>query len=146
VSENGLDAVIEAYRQALRAYAKGDPEPVLAQWSMSDDATLANPYGPPCRGRASIEAASRQAVANFQEGGPFHFQEVNTQFDEISRVGSTDLGYVVQLEQHVGRVAGHEDPVTVALRVTMIFRPEDDGWRVVHRHADSLTPLAVGHR
>ena len=143
MSESDLDAAIEAHRQALRAYAKGDPEPVLTQWSMSDDATLANPYGPPCRGRVSIEAASRQAVASFQEGGPLHFQEVNTHFDEISRGGSADLGYVVQLERHVGRVAGREDPVTVALRVTMIFRPEDGGWRVVHRHADSLTPLAA---
>jgi ketosteroid isomerase-like protein len=65
--------------------------------------------------------------------------------DEVSRVRSTDLGYVVQLERHVARVSGREDPATVALRVTMIFRPEDDGWRIVHRYADSLTPLAVGH-
>jgi hypothetical protein len=27
-----LDAAIEAHREALRAYAKGDPEPVLTQW------------------------------------------------------------------------------------------------------------------
>ncbi len=140
MSDSDLDAAIEAHRQALRAYAKGDPEPVLKDWSMSDDATLANPYGPPCRGRASIEAATRQAVGNFQEGGPLHFEEVNTQFDEISRGGTADLGYVVQLEQHLGRVAGREDPVTVALRVTMIFRREGDGWRVVHRHADSVIP------
>ena len=143
MSESDLDAAIEAHRQALRAYAKGDPEPVLTQWSMSDDATLANPYGPPCRGHANVEAATRQAVANFQEGGPLHFQEVNTHFEEISRGGTADLGYVVQLERHVGRVAGHENPVTVVLRVTMIFRREDDEWRVVHRHADSGTPLEV---
>jgi len=141
VSDSDFDAAIEAHRQALRAYAKGDPEPVLTDWSMSDDATLANPYGSPCRGRASIEAASRQAVANFQEGGPLHFEEVNTQFEEISRGGTADLGYVVQLEQHVGRITGREKPVTVALRVTMIFRREGDRWRVVHRHADSVTPL-----
>jgi ketosteroid isomerase-like protein len=103
VFDSDLDAAIEAHRQALRAYAKGDPEPVLTDWSMSDDATLANPYGPPCRGRASIEAATRQAVGNFQEGGPFHFEEVNTQFDEMSRGGTANLGYVVQLEQHVGK-------------------------------------------
>jgi SnoaL-like domain len=37
------------------------------------------------------------------------------------------------------KVGGAEEMVRVALRVTTIFRREDDGWKVVHRHADPIT-------
>jgi ketosteroid isomerase-like protein len=36
-------------------------------------------------------------------------------------------------------VAGSENLAQIALRVTMIFRREDDTWKVVHRHADQIT-------
>jgi hypothetical protein len=62
-SEQRLDTIIEAYRDVLRAYVQGNPDPVLTLWSEAEDATLANSFGPHCRGRAAIESASRQAVA-----------------------------------------------------------------------------------
>jgi ketosteroid isomerase-like protein len=37
------------------------------------------------------------------------------------------------------KVGGAEELVPVSLRVTTIFRREDDGWRIVHRHADPIT-------
>jgi ketosteroid isomerase-like protein len=29
--------------------------------------------------------------------------------------------------------------VSFPLRVTMIFRPEENTWKIVHRHADTVT-------
>ncbi len=138
-SEQELDTIIEAYRNALRAYVKGDPDPVLTLWSEGEDATLANPFGPPCRGRAAIESASRQAVANFMEGGILQFHVVTSRFDEVVRYGTSDLGYVVQLERHEGTLVERKEPGVVELRVTMIFRRERNAWNVVHRHADPIT-------
>jgi ketosteroid isomerase-like protein len=45
----------------------------------------------------------------------------------------------VWLEQAEGKVGRREDIAPVTLRVTMIFRPEDGTWKVVHRHADPIT-------
>jgi ketosteroid isomerase-like protein len=48
-----------------------------------------------------------------------------------------NLGYVVQLEHLRFKVPGQETDTTRDYRVTMIFRREPAGWRIVHRHADS---------
>ena len=50
---------------------------------------------------------------------------------------SGDLGYVVQMEQIRFYVPGQAKESTRDYRVTMVFRRESDGWRIVHRQADS---------
>ncbi len=47
-----------------------------------------------------------------------------------------ELAYVVQMERLEAKVGGREDITPYALRVTMIPRPEEGTWKVVHRHAD----------
>ena len=59
--------------------------------------------------------------------------------EEVSRYSTANLGYVVQVERTQARLPGSEDMVLFALRVTMIFRPEGDAWKVAHRHADAIT-------
>ena len=64
-----LTEVVEAFRDALRLYVTGNPEPVISFFSNQDDVTLANPLEPPCRGPADVGEAARRAAANFAEGG-----------------------------------------------------------------------------
>jgi ketosteroid isomerase-like protein len=52
---------------------------------------------------------------------------------------TADLGYVVQLEHLEAKVGGREEITPYSLRSTMIFRPEEGVWKVVHRHADPIT-------
>ena len=131
MSQHDLNDAIEAYRQALPAFLHGDPEPVLALFSRRDDVTLANPFGPPHRGPADVEQAIRAAAANFKAG--------TVRFEEVSRYSTADLGYVVQLEPSQVQLADTNNTVPISLRVTMIFRREEDTWRVAHRHADPIT-------
>jgi len=47
------------------------------------------------------------------------------------------VGYVVQMEHLRFQVPGQAKETTRDYRVTMIFRRQADGWRIVHRQADS---------
>jgi ketosteroid isomerase-like protein len=131
VSLHDLNDAIETYRQALPAFLHGAPEPVLALFSRREDVTLANPLGPPHRGPADVEQAIRAAAASFEAG--------TVRFEEVSRFGTADLGYVVQLERSEVQLAETNNTVPISLRVTMVFRREEDIWRVAHRHADPIT-------
>lgn len=139
MAETELNDAIERYRDALRVYVKGDPEPVVSFFSEREDVTLANPLGPPRRGPTEVEAGIRDGASYFMEGGAMRFADVANQFEEVSRYATPDLGYVVQVERVEGRLADGGEPVRISLRVTMIFRPEDGAWKVAHRHADPIT-------
>jgi len=131
VSHHDFESAVVSYQRALHAFLKGNPEPVLEHFSRRDDVTLANPLGPPRLGRADVQQTIEQASANFEDG--------YMRFEEVSRYATADLGYVVWLERGEVRLVGSEGMAPSSLRVTMIFRHEDDGWKVAHRHADPIT-------
>jgi hypothetical protein len=58
-----LEQVIEQDHDALAAFVTGDPERKKRLYSRADDATLANPYGPPVRGWNQVAAALERAAA-----------------------------------------------------------------------------------
>ena len=60
-------------------------------------------------------------------------------YETIEKRVTPELAYVVRVERAEARVGGRGDLAPIALRVTMIFRPEDGEWKVVHRHADPIT-------
>ena len=132
MSQRDFDDAVEAYRQALRPYLKGDPGPVTEFFSRRDDVTLANPLGPPRRGPTEVDKAIAEGAANLTHGSV-------RRVEEVSRYSTPDLGYVVQLERTQAQLRGSEDMTPFALRVTMIFRREGDAWKVAHRHADPIT-------
>jgi ketosteroid isomerase-like protein len=138
VSNHDFDSAVESYQQALHAFLKGDAGPVSEHFSRRDDVTLANPLGPPRLGRAAVEKAIVEAASHFEDG--------YMDFEEISRVATSDLGYVVWIERGEVRLVGSAAMAPSSLRVTMIFRREGDTWKVAHRHADPITsdrPVSV---
>ena len=126
-----FDAAIAFSHEALRAMARGNSTPSNSQWSRRSGATLANPLGPPIVGWELITRESDRVAAMSPGAGEFSF-------DEVSRVATADLGYLLGIERIAMQRDGSE-PVTIALRVTTVFRREDDGWFLVHRHADRVS-------
>jgi ketosteroid isomerase-like protein len=128
-----LDELRDRYHSALAAFIQGDAAPVLDLWSNSDDTTLANPFGPPVRGLNAVRAASERAASQVADGEAFTV-------DNLSTHATSDIAYDVDIHRFRARVGDADEQAPVSLRVTTIFRREDDGWRVAHRHADPLPP------
>ena len=127
-----LDEVIEQCQRALDEFVKGNPEPMKAMFSHREDATLANPFGPPARGWEQVAATMDRAASNLREGGM-------VAFEDVAKYVTPELAYTVWLERQKAKVGGRQDVTPFTLRVTMIYRPEEDSWKVVHRHADPIT-------
>ena len=127
-----VDQLLEQYHLALDEFMKGNPEPVQNLFSHREDASLANPYNPPVRGWERIAEVTEHAASLRRDGEAVGFEIV-------SKYVTPELAYVVQLERLKAKVGGREDITPYSLRATMIFRPEDGVWKVVHRHADPIT-------
>ena len=128
-----VDELIERYNLALGEFVKGNAEPVKELFSRKDDVTLANPLGPPALGADEVAKTLEHAASTIRDG-----QIIG--FETISKVVTDELAYAVQIERVKAKMGGSTEVAPFALRVTMIFRPEEDGtWKVVHRHADPIT-------
>jgi ketosteroid isomerase-like protein len=127
-----IDELLEQYNLALGEFYKGNPEPVQKLYSHRDEVTLAPPFGPPMHGWDEVAASMERGASQFRDGE-------NVGFEIIERHVTSDLGYIVRVERAKTKVGSGEDIAPIALRATMIFRPEDGTWKVVHRHADPIT-------
>ena len=118
---------------ALAQQTKGHSEPFLALWSHSEDASI------------------MAAVGGYHTG----FQNISKLLSEVSRSLSFDtweaetiaaridgdFAYTVEVERMTRRVEGKTEEM--AVRATQVYRRFDGEWRVLHRHGDVLTPVAV---
>ena len=127
-----FEQVLEQWKTAGDEFSKGNPEPVQKLFSHRDDASLANPYNPPVRGWERIAEVTEHAASLRRDGEA-------TGFEIVSKYVTPELAYIVQIERLKAKVGGREDITPYSLRSTMIFRPEDGVWKVVHRHADPIT-------
>ena len=127
-----LDTVLERFKQAGNEFVKGDPKPVQELFSHRDDVSLANPFGPPVRGWEPVAEAQKRGASVFRDGEIYDFETV-------ARYVTDELACILWIERTNAKVGGGEKVTPCDLRVTMIFRPEDGTWKVVHRHADPIT-------
>ena len=128
-----LEEVLEQLHAAANDFSQGDPEPVKKLFSHAEDVTLANPFGPPVRGWRQVAEALDFASSRFRDGSV-------DDFERIAEYVTADLATLLEMERWRAKVGEREDLTTFELRVTTTLRPEgDDGWKIVHRHADPIT-------
>ena len=128
----GFEDAIEEYHAAAAEFIRGDPERYERLFSHRDDVTLANPFGPPARGWENVRATMDRAAALYADGRIVGFENVAT-------LVTSDLAYIVEIERFEAKVGGTDELASLALRTMSVLRPEEAGWKVVHRHADAIT-------
>ena len=108
----------------------GKAEAFKAVWSQGDDVTLSGGFGGTVeKGWAAVSKRLDWVGANFSKG--------KNSIERVVTNHNGNLGYVVQLEHIVFTAPETGNTTKRDYRVTMIFRREKGGWRIVHRHADS---------
>ncbi|HEY7558874.1 MAG TPA: nuclear transport factor 2 family protein [Candidatus Binatia bacterium] len=133
-NERAVDSEWTVFIAKLEAaeteFAQGRPAAFKELWSHADDVTLCGGFGGRVKcGWESVAARLDWASSKYSDG--------TRSSESISGTVGPDFAYRVQTELIRFRVAGRTDELTQQFRVTMVFRREADGWRIVHRHADS---------
>lgn len=129
-----LSATMPRFEKAETALHNGDAAPRKAMWSRHDPVTL---FGAAMSGSGwhQLEKVFDRLEASFSNCTSY-------QNEVVAAGASGDLAYTVAIEHTTASVKGAE-PRPYKLRVTTVFRREDDEWKVVHRHADALeTPAS----
>jgi len=115
---------------AQRELQQGKAEPYKALWSHSDDVTLSGGFGGKIeKGWANVAGRLDWVAKQFSNG--------NNRIDRLVSTARGDLAYVVQSEHIEFELPGMNSRSTKDYRVTMVFRKESGGWKIIHRQADS---------
>jgi SnoaL-like domain len=122
-------AFIAKLEAAENQFAQGHPAAFKVLWSHGDEVSLCGGFGGVESGWDKVGTRLDWASSQISEG--------TRSRDEIRSIVGADFAYVVQTEQIRFRVPGRPEQSTLDFRVTMVFRRDSDGWRIVHRHADS---------
>lgn len=134
-----FDQFMQRRKAASDAFVNGDIAPLLAISTNGSPATIFGPKGDTVQGATEVNATNAKGAGLFDSGS-------ENAFDVMHQAVSGDLAYWVGVQRSVVRMKGKDEAVPMNLRVTEIFRREKDGWKLIHRHADTLAYSAPDHQ
>lgn len=118
---------LQTRKQAALAYVSGDAGPLDALLTRVDPATFFDAQGGQLLGAETVKARYDANARVFRKGGAGEL--------EILQSGSCgELAFWTGVQHAEVHLRGKHASMT--LRVTEVFRFEDGGWKLVHRHAD----------
>ncbi|MFE1559072.1 YybH family protein [Streptomyces sp. NPDC058734] len=118
-----------ALHDAEVALHNGDPAPRRALWSRTEPVSVLGAWRSAV-GRDELDALFTGLAESFSDCTSYVYEL--RAYDV-----SGNMAYTVGLEHTSVSVDGQ--PRTYTLRVTQVYCREDSAWRVVHRHADTVT-------
>ncbi|MFN8442807.1 MAG: nuclear transport factor 2 family protein [Caldilineaceae bacterium] len=137
-TEAGFHQFLKQMDAATCRVLNGDTSLWKALCSHADDATIFGGWGGFEQGWMRLDTKYSWAAARFVEG--------ELEIEYLVTNVSGNLAYSVALERSKVRLIDQTSPASMVLRVTQLYRYEEGGWKLLHRHADPLmniTPTAA---
>lgn len=133
-----FESMLTRLDEAQQEFHNGKPAALRALWSHADDVTLAGGSG------GAIEKGWDHVSRRLDWAGTQYSNAVQTNERVVVAV-SGNFAYVVQAEHIRFHVPKQERESRRDYRITMVFRREPEGWRIVHRQADTQTARQTAH-
>jgi ketosteroid isomerase-like protein len=129
-SDDFLAWVRSALYEAELAIHNGDAGPRRAIWSRNEPVSVLGAWR---------NAFGQQELDDLFAGLAKQFANCTSyRFELLAYDVVGDMAYTAGLEHTSATVDGQ--PRSYVLRATQVYRREDGGWRVAHRHGDTVNP------
>ena len=115
--------------EAEVAVHNGDPAPRRAIWSHHDPVSILGAWMN-AHGQQELDDLFSTLGERFSDCASYEFELLS--YDVVG-----DMAYTEGFEHTSASVDG--EPRSYTLRATQVYRREDGEWRVVHRHADTVS-------
>jgi len=116
--------------EIAQAYVNGDAAPLGEITTNLNPATFFSPGGDYKQGSVQVYSTYESDAKKFASG--------KTNFEILQMGASDNIAYWVGFQRATVFLEGNTQGVPFNLRITEIFRLEDNEWKLVHRHADAL--------
>jgi len=135
----GIDTFMKRRSDIARAYVNGDAAPLDQIVARSGAASFYPPTGGFERGAEAVAQRYDKDVTTFRPGG-------ESALDIVHSGASGDLAYWVGFQTAKVKMQGQDQPVSMKLRITELFRRVGGQWKMIHRHADPLAEKSSGRQ
>ena len=123
-----FESLVSKMQEANRELAQGDPGKIKQLWSRADDVTIfCGSSGVEVKGWKAVEERLDWLCSQVPAGSRYSSERISSQTGE--NYGS------LQQTEHYKLLDGK----TMDLGVTLLFKKEAGGWKIVHRHAENLS-------
>jgi ketosteroid isomerase-like protein len=129
--QHNFEQFMKQRDQVARIYVSGDAAPLGEIVTHHSPATFFAPRGGYRQDAEVVWSQYERDATTFESGG-------ESQLEILHMAASDGLAYWVGFQRATTHLRGRAEPVPFNLRVTELFRREDNTWKLIHRHADPL--------
>jgi NAD(P)H-dependent FMN reductase/ketosteroid isomerase-like protein len=126
---SSFGAFMKQREKIAEDYVNGNAASLKAIVTHSEPATFFSPRGDRLEGADAVVGRYERDAASFRQGG-------STNLEVLQAGASGELAFWTGLQHAKARMGKNGQPAEMTLRITEVFRLEDGGFKLVHRHAD----------